>query len=62
VFITDSINLPSIAVAFLQFPLYGAAVGYCATVSRKALLIAISSVVGAHLVAFFACSQSSNFS
>jgi len=60
--ITDSINLDSLVLACIQFPLYGATIGYCATKGRKALLIAASIIVLGHLVAFVACSGSSAFS
>jgi hypothetical protein len=59
-FVTGSIGFASIALALLQFPLYGSGIGYFATVSRKALLIAIAIVAVLHFIAFIACSSSSS--
>ena len=62
VYLTDSIGVSSLVLACLQFPLYGATIGYFAATSRKALVIAVSSIAFGHLVAFAACSGSSAFS
>jgi hypothetical protein len=62
VFITGSIELPTLVLACVQFPVYGAAIGYCAGVSNKAFIMAVSSIAFVHLLGFVACSSSSAFS
>jgi hypothetical protein len=61
-YLTGTIALPSIVLAFIQFPIYGAVLGYCATVNRRVLGMAVVLIAIVHLYAFMLCASSSMFS
>ena len=61
-YVTGSISLPSIALACIQFPLYGAALGYGATARRQVFFAVTLFILIAHLAAFIAVSEGSQFS
>jgi len=62
VFITGSIDTPSIVLALGQFPFYGGVIAYFAMSRRRRLLVAVLVLLLAHFLAFVACSGSSAFS
>jgi hypothetical protein len=62
VFVTGSIDTPSIVLALVQFSIYGGLIGYYATSRRRGVGVALVVLLLAHFVAFLACSASSAFS
>lgn len=62
VFVTGSIDTPSIVLALGQFPFYGGVIAYFAMSRRRRLLVAVLVLLLAHFLAFVACSGSSAFS
>jgi hypothetical protein len=62
VFVTGSIDAPSIVLALGQFPFYGGVIAYFAVTRRRRLWVALCVLLVAHFVAFVACSESSAFS
>ena len=58
---TGSIEFVSIAMALVQFPLYGAAVGYFATGRRNAFAVVVLLTGAVHFLAFVLCSKASFF-
>ena len=62
VFVTGSIDTPSIVLALGQFPFYGVVIAYFAVSRPRRFWVAVSVLLLAHFLALFACSASSAFS
>ena len=55
-YISGSITIPSIALAFVQFSMYGGIIGYASTLQRLVFASIAATLLITHLLAFLICS------
>jgi hypothetical protein len=60
--LTGYISGIGIALALGQFPLYGAIIGTCVGVGRRAWIMAVAVILAIHMGAMVACDCLSQFS